>query len=184
MLLYLPSGAQTFAHNYMSDICVSYPCPRKASNQSFDLISESYDSNTNLFPVAIGFAWACKKTLQLQWLQMHCSYTCARRHTQTQHWWKHVTELSVVCLYSNDISGIAGDVNTIYLCKRTMSALCQRAKFYWLIKFYPAYSSANWSYCLCFKNAQEPSLKVFPVGNVYMLVDLFRLNRYYKKNTI
>lgn len=101
-----------------------------------------------------------KKALQLQWLQMHCRYTRTQTHTDTTvmeicNWTvnkcDNVTELSVVSLYSNDNSDIAGDVNTIYLCKRTMRALCQRATFYWLIKFYPAYSSANWSQCLYFK---------------------------------
>ncbi len=33
-----------------------------------------------------------------------------------------ITEL-FVCLYSNGFSGITDDVNTIYLCKRTMKYL-------------------------------------------------------------
>lgn len=40
-----------------------------------------------------------------------------------------VTELLFVCLYSNDISGIADDVNTIYLCKRTRNFFVKEQSF-------------------------------------------------------
>lgn len=104
--------------------------PEEASNQSFYLISQNYDSSTNHFSVAIGFAWAYKNSYS------YSGYKgIATTHTHTKQYiymkrcnWisnksDYVTELLFVCLYSNDISGITDDVNTIYLCKRTMRYL-------------------------------------------------------------
>lgn len=95
--------------------------PKTAPNHSF--YSQNYDSNTNHFSVAIGFAWAYKNPSVVTDALQPLSHTHMERCNWISNKSDYVTELLIVGLYSNNISGITDDVNTIYLCKRTMKHL-------------------------------------------------------------
>lgn len=90
----------------------------------------------------------------------------------------YVTELLYVCLYSNDISGITDDVNTINLCKRPMRYLFVKEQTVLLIIKVSSCSFISdvvtWSFFLVVNDATVregfPTTEVVQCGHSYLCV--------------